>query len=549
MKRFIIISTFVAALALTACQEKIDVIAEPVVFTATTESSVTKTALSESGEAYDVVWQNGDQITIVDGEAHAGNYSTTSTTTKADFTFVPESGTEATASPYKAWYPATLYNGGTPALPATQNYVEGNISGAPMYAESGTTMLGFKNLGGIIRLNISTTQLGKKVRRIILSADQGMCGEITNAATLAADAYVASVSGSAGITLDCGENGVAIGSSLTAFHIAIPENSYTNLSITVLTTDNCQQIRSLKSDKSIQISRSQITDVTLSFNNLTPSSLAQHWPFDGNALNAIYGGVDATVYGATLTTDRFGNENSAYYFDGNDKMTAPNAANFGQTSFTANIWVCSNQTSGYGNLMRTDGGYYKGWLLRFNAGKIEIWEGRTSNYVYVSNRSFADGNWHMVTYVRDVENRVGNLYVDGSYIGGYSMTGNINDVTNELRFGTYGDGEYYTGKMDDARLYDKALSQEEISELYDSSAFDLSASETANTYIVSAAGTYKFKATIKGNGGLDPLTGKTATTINPADISGVTVLWEQGQNPGYAIQQTSGSYDMRYSAG
>ena len=196
------------------------------------------------------------------------------------------------------------------------------------------------------------------------------------------------------------------------------------------------------------------------------SGLVQHWPFDGNANNSISGGVDATVYGATLTTDRFGNENGAYYFDGNDKMIAAGAANFGTTSFTANIWVCSTKTSGLGNLMRTDGGYYKGWLLRFNSGRIEIWEGRSFYTGYVSTTSYADGNWHMLTFVRDVENMVGQLYVDGCYVGGYSMGSIINDVTNELRFGTYGEGEYYTGKMDDARLYDRALSAEEVAALY-----------------------------------------------------------------------------------
>ena len=83
----------------------------------------------------------------------------------------------------------------------------------------------------------------------------------------------------------------------------------------------------------------------------------------------------------------------------------------------------------------------------------------------------------------------------------------------------------------------------------DSEYTDLSATEAANTYIVTSAGTYKFNATIKGNGGLDPLTGTTATTIDPADISGVTVLWEQGQYPGRAIQQTAGNYDISYAAG
>ncbi|MBO4661521.1 MAG: hypothetical protein J5630_02340, partial [Bacteroidaceae bacterium] len=78
---------------------------------------------------------------------------------------------------------------------------------------------------------------------------------------------------------------------------------------------------------------------------------------------------------------------------------------------------------------------------------------------------------------------------------------------------------------------------------------DLSATATANTYIVSAAGNYKFNATVKGNGGLDPLTGTTATPIAPANIAGVKVLWELGDTYGRAIKYEGGAYDISYSDG
>lgn len=77
---------------------------------------------------------------------------------------------------------------------------------------------------------------------------------------------------------------------------------------------------------------------------------------------------------------------------------------------------------------------------------------------------------------------------------------------------------------------------------------NLSATATANTYIVSEPGEYRFKATVKGNGGLDPLTGTTATTIDPARIAGVKVLWElYGQ--GRAIRHDGSAYDISYSDG
>lgn len=76
---------------------------------------------------------------------------------------------------------------------------------------------------------------------------------------------------------------------------------------------------------------------------------------------------------------------------------------------------------------------------------------------------------------------------------------------------------------------------------------DLSATATANTYIVSAAGKYKFKATVKGNGGIDPLTGATATAIS--GIAGVKVLWELGDTYGKAIKYTNPNYDISYLDG
>ena len=79
-------------------------------------------------------------------------------------------------------------------------------------------------------------------------------------------------------------------------------------------------------------------------------------------------------------------------------------------------------------------------------------------------------------------------------------------------------------------------------------ATDLSATATANTYMVSSAGLYRFNATVKGNGGLDPLTGTTATTINPSDIAGVKVLWEVYAQ-GRAIKHNGSSYDIRYDGG
>lgn len=267
MKRIIILAALAAAF-MTACNQELNIEgnqpeAKSVVFMATTESPDTRTALSQNGTGYDVVWNSGDMITIIDSDANVGVYSTDGTSTLAEFT--KDSGSDAVTAPYKAWYPAPVYNAGAPAIPGVHDYVAGNISGSPMYAESGNNSLAFKNICGIIRLNISTSQATTKVRRIVLSADQGMSGAISNSATLAADNYVVAVSGSDGVTLDCGEEGVAIGTEPTAFHIAVPENNYTGLAISVETTGGLSQTRTAKAG--IAVGRSSITTISLEVND------------------------------------------------------------------------------------------------------------------------------------------------------------------------------------------------------------------------------------------------------------------------------------------
>lgn len=44
------------------------------------------------------------------------------------------------------------------------------------------------------------------------------------------------------------------------------------------------------------------------------NGLVGYWPFNGNTVDASGNGHNGTVHGATLTTDRFGNANSAYEF-------------------------------------------------------------------------------------------------------------------------------------------------------------------------------------------------------------------------------------------
>lgn len=293
MKRNILKVAFaaIAIIAIVSCEDRIvvpEVIpAQPVdkagiVFTATTETAAaTKTALSQNGAAYDVLWQNGDEITIVDGAANVGVYSTTSTTTSG--TFSHKSGDVVATPNYTAYYPASMYSGGTLTLPDIQVYTPGNITEAPMYATSSTSNLEFKNLCGILRLNITTSMSSQKVRSIGLYANQYLCGPFS----VESDAAVITSSQAIDryLSLNCGEEGVDISSTPTSFYFAIPPGDYTNLQISLFTTEGLTQIKILKSDKTVTIERSTITDINLSYDDLAVVNLASPSPWSSNPNN------------------------------------------------------------------------------------------------------------------------------------------------------------------------------------------------------------------------------------------------------------------------
>jgi hypothetical protein len=141
-----------------------------------------------------------------------------------------------------------------------------------------------------------------------------------------------------------------------------------------------------------------------------------------------------------------------------------------------------------------------GWVYN-SATALRIIEGQVYfNYNTVSNSSNKiisstlqnDDKFHLVTGTYD-SLLGGFLFVDGTVIGtSLIANGNLVCVDDRLAFGSYQDinsnsGQYYTGLIDDVRVYNHALSQQEITELYSGYFIDVS---TDVGSLVSPNGTY-----------------------------------------------------------
>ena len=311
MKKNIIVAAIAAASALlltVSCQKEaqLETNSEGKTFTAVIDQNVTKTTVTEStiADQYKVNWVSGDEINI-NGAVYSATPDGTDAT-KASFTYV--SGTTPTA-PYTAIYPASLYNAGTFELPATQTYEAGKFN-APMYAESSTESLEFKNICGVICFSLKGTA---KVKRIAFSSNDAVCGTFSmmdDATTMDLDLTGTGTT----VTLDCGTGVQLNETTATNFYVYLPPRTYP-IGTKIVITDTAGKVFTKITTERATIARSNIYtfDWTPTFVNEGPLSgkfsvsATEQVQFSKGNLQATYDGSKYTWGFAANQYDYIGN--------------------------------------------------------------------------------------------------------------------------------------------------------------------------------------------------------------------------------------------------
>lgn len=272
--RIILLAAAVALLA--SCTSTIEVYEQnlesgaqattPSTFTASIETgAATKTSLKETEEGYALNWSYGDQIKVYSGNTAVlfettNGYTTQATFSSVDNAFLP------IADKYVAFYPATLDRDNL-VLPAKQTWVKNSVSGFPMYAESSTRSLAFRNLCGILRFRLNLKETGSSfaVSSITVSSEgKGMSG----AFSIVNDAAVVS-STNTDVTLEC-ETAVSLySSSATDFNIYVPAGVYNPLKVKIVASDGVE--RNYESDGAVTVNRSGMTSVKLAIDTTSGS--------------------------------------------------------------------------------------------------------------------------------------------------------------------------------------------------------------------------------------------------------------------------------------
>ena len=271
MKKQYFILAVAAIAVLSGCTKEND----GATFTATIEQSDAKTVLN--GNNNNVHWETGDQISV-NGVTYTAAPDAANNA-KATFSKAPgdQEDPALVNDLYKAYYPSTLYNGGTPTLPAMQIYEGGKISNLPMYAESDNHTLAFKNLCAVLAITVQQSQM-TKVKSITVKAN----GKQLNGAFTVSDySTTPTIDFSSSSTSDAAdtmvtlfmETAVTIPTGGQTFYIAIPAGTYPSLSIEVFgkANDGTEKTiaKRMRSTSSVTVARSNIYGVTFSGTKVT----------------------------------------------------------------------------------------------------------------------------------------------------------------------------------------------------------------------------------------------------------------------------------------
>jgi hypothetical protein len=216
------------------------------------------------------------------------------------------------------------------------------------------------------------------------------------------------------------------------------------------------------------------------------NGLVGWWPFNGNANDESGNGNNGTVNGAILTQDRFGNAGKAYSFSSSFiEVLSNNSLNNPQG--TVSFWMNSNiSTSVMVPIKKNNyqGAINEQFSFALNSPNYLFgvkyysscqpgngWFFAGANYVPLT-----DGNWHMITATYSATIRI---YIDGILISSINApTPNADICNGNLQFGREWSSYpmYYNGKLDDIAIYNRALTQQEITALYQAQSCSLSIS-------------------------------------------------------------------------
>lgn len=220
------------------------------------------------------------------------------------------------------------------------------------------------------------------------------------------------------------------------------------------------------------------------------AGLVARYDFNGDTRDSV-GGNHGVVHGAAPTTNRFGDHDGAYAFDGASayvEIPDADALSIAATGrLGISVWLRADtlafpaaEGAGYVHwLGKGDAGRHEWTFRMYSSGNTARRENRTSFYAFnlagglgagsYAQDPVAPGRWMHLVVLVDAPNDTIRLYKNGvlrdtDTLSGYAIVPQNGDAP--VRLGTRDFSSFFQGAIDNLRVYDRLLTEAEIAALY-----------------------------------------------------------------------------------
>ena len=220
------------------------------------------------------------------------------------------------------------------------------------------------------------------------------------------------------------------------------------------------------------------------------NGLVGWWPFNGNANDESGNGNHGTVNGATLAADRNGNANSAYSFISRKTINVAHNPDLNiDKNYCISVWYNINKDNYPANDILIKGpNDYSGnaFYLRqhsnsFQTPTLVFRIGATNPYSELFTKNPKINQWHNVTI--NTINSTSFMYLNNILVDSVKVP-NIENLKNNISNLYIGGGYYsFDGVIDDIAIYNRALTDQEVKQLYEGCTKETATSSSFNSVV------------------------------------------------------------------
>ncbi len=205
------------------------------------------------------------------------------------------------------------------------------------------------------------------------------------------------------------------------------------------------------------------------------SDIVGWWQFnegEGSVAYDISGyNNDGTIHGATYVDGVPGKEGYALEFDGiSDYVNVGSDSSLNLTNeITQSAWIypVGNPTNDRGTISTKNASYYFQHYVDDRITVYTYWNfngTRGGSSYFYSNNTVQRNQWNFVAWSE--KNGLRRIYINGELDAEGQFQESIWVGTASLTIGAQGSTRHFNGKIDDLRIYSRALTSEEINTLY-----------------------------------------------------------------------------------